>query len=289
MARRLIDTGFWDDQDVAALCAQERLLLLCMITDQALSNDYGVMPANPAALRKHAFGYDDYTLAQVEAWRDNIVRTCKNVVLFEVDGQEYLSLKNFTKYQGNRYHRSTAFPAPPVDGDGSERVPPPPEEDCPPIVEKCETFPQDAPCIVLSCIDSSSIDMSSSVLEEPAPDKADHDDNLLAYFWKKLENVSGLIGSHQAELYQDMVRDIETIPIAQQRPFVDGLFMEAAANTTGRVRPSWYRAVIDSALREGRLPGDKRAGANARAPAPAREPTPDEWAEVARQLGQAVT
>jgi len=41
MARRILDTAFWDDTDVAKLDYPERLLLICMITDESLSNDYG--------------------------------------------------------------------------------------------------------------------------------------------------------------------------------------------------------------------------------------------------------
>ena len=40
MARRLLDTSFWDDPDVAALSIGARLLLICMITDTSLSDDW---------------------------------------------------------------------------------------------------------------------------------------------------------------------------------------------------------------------------------------------------------
>ncbi len=157
-------------------------------------------------------------------------------------------MRNFSEYQGIRYKRKRTNPPPPQNSETLQNV-------------------SHSSYKSVALVELSRDEMSSSRVEAqaqeplqppPVTEPAKNDDNLLAYFWKKLENISGLIGSHQAELYQDMVRDIETIPIAQQRPFVDSLFAEAATNTTGRVRPSWYRAVIDSALREGRLPGEKR-------------------------------
>lgn len=113
MARRILDTAFWDDPDIAALSYPERLLFSCMVTDEALSDDYGHLPAHPAILKKHAFGYDSCTLDDVESWRDNILQKCRNVRLYCVNGQEYIELRNFNKWQKLRYHRKTNIPPPP--------------------------------------------------------------------------------------------------------------------------------------------------------------------------------
>lgn len=113
MARRILDTTFWDDTDVAKLGYPERVLLICMITDESLSNDYGWLPAHPAVLRKHAFGYDECTVSEVEAWRDSILETCKNVKLYTVNDQEYIDLVNFPEEQKIRYKRKTRLPPPP--------------------------------------------------------------------------------------------------------------------------------------------------------------------------------
>jgi len=113
MARRILDTSFWDDTDVAALTYPERLLLICMITDEALSNDYGWLPAHPALLKKHAFGYDTCTVSEVEAWRDGMLEKCKNVKLYSVNGQDYICLVGFPKWQKIRYRRNTNLPPPP--------------------------------------------------------------------------------------------------------------------------------------------------------------------------------
>lgn len=113
MARRILDTAFWDDTAVAALSYPERLLLICMITDEALSNDYGWLPAHPALLKKHAFGYDNCAVSEVEAWRNAILENCKSVKLYNVNGQDYIDLTKFPKWQKIRYKRKTHLPAPP--------------------------------------------------------------------------------------------------------------------------------------------------------------------------------
>jgi len=113
MARRILDTSFWDDTDVSTLTYPERLLLICMITDEALSNDHGWLPAHPALLKKHAFGYDTCTVSEVEAWRDGILEKCKNVKLYSVNGQDYICLLGFSKWQKIRYKRNTNLPPPP--------------------------------------------------------------------------------------------------------------------------------------------------------------------------------
>ncbi len=119
------------------------------------------------------------------------------------------------------------------------------------------------------------VDVDSDAVVAPVtasvtPKRAnDHDDdNLMAYFMRNLERASGLIQSEaQADLYREMVADIAALPVDRQRPFVDSLFAEAALKTTGRVKPSWYRAVIDAALRDGRLPGERAPAAGSPKPA----------------------
>lgn len=113
MARRILDTAFWDDTDVADLGYPERLLLICMITDESLSNDYGWLPAHPKVLKKHAFGYDTCTVAEVEAWRNAIFEKCKNVKPYSVNGQDYIDLVKFPEWQKLRYKRKTHLPPPP--------------------------------------------------------------------------------------------------------------------------------------------------------------------------------
>ena len=112
MARRILDTAFWDDSDIASLNYPERLLFSCMVTNEALSDDYGHLPAHPAILKKHAFGYDSCSVEEVEGWRNNILEKCRNVRLYSVNGQEYIELCHFDKWQKLRYRRRTNIPPP---------------------------------------------------------------------------------------------------------------------------------------------------------------------------------
>ena len=114
MARRQLDTGFWDDEDVAALSLPARLLLVCMITDTSLTDDYGALSSSPAILKKHAFGYDAASMTDVTGWRDEILRTCRNVVPYHVKGKWYIALLNFEDHQSTKYKRKDfVHPRPP--------------------------------------------------------------------------------------------------------------------------------------------------------------------------------
>jgi hypothetical protein len=113
MALRTLDSAFWDDEDIAKLSFPARLLFVCMVTDASLSDDFGCLPAHARGLRKHAFGYDDdVTVAQVLEWRDEIVAKCRNVLLYVVEDQEYISLTKFVQWQQLRYQRKSNIPRP---------------------------------------------------------------------------------------------------------------------------------------------------------------------------------
>lgn len=107
---RSIDQSFWDDPDIATLTRNERLLLIGMITSCA--DDEGRLLADAGYLRKRVFGYDDDVSRQdVQEWRDNIDRKCRNVKLYEVAGQWYACFVNWTKHQNMRYVVASRLPA----------------------------------------------------------------------------------------------------------------------------------------------------------------------------------
>lgn len=113
---RNVDPTFWDDPDVARLSRDERLLLIGMIANCA--DDEGRLLADPGYLRKRVFGYDDdLSREDVGAWRDAIVTKCRNVKLYEADGQQYIYFPNWATYQNIRYVISSKLPAPPADCD----------------------------------------------------------------------------------------------------------------------------------------------------------------------------
>src|SRR3990167_5589518 len=108
MARkRMLDPMIWDDPDLAVLSPVERLLFIGMVS---LSDDYGHIAGNPALLRKWVFGYDDYTIEQDTAMRDAILRSCRNVALYSVDGQDYIWLKTWERHQDLRFRAKAQYP-----------------------------------------------------------------------------------------------------------------------------------------------------------------------------------
>jgi len=109
---RVIDSGFFDDLDVAKLTRDERLLVVAMVV--ACADDYGRLHASPAYLRKQAFGYDeDITIEQVASMRQHVLGHCHNVHLYEANGQEYIYFSNWAKFQKIRYKIDSKLPAPP--------------------------------------------------------------------------------------------------------------------------------------------------------------------------------
>ncbi len=149
MAQRTLDSAFWDDEKVAALSFPERLLYACMFTDASLSDDFGRLPAHPRVLRKHAFGYDDgVTVEQVYEWRNAILsKMGKSLILYQVDGQDYIQLVNFQKWQQLRYRRKSNIPAPDAPGAVLLNI----SENFGNLPEPCANFP-------LSSVELSSVE-----------------------------------------------------------------------------------------------------------------------------------
>lgn len=108
MARkRMINPMLWDDPDLIELSRDERLLFIGLVS---FADDYGHVAAHPALLRKWVFGYDDLTVGQVREMSDNIIRKCRNVELYVIDGQEYLWLKTWERHQDLRYRAKGQYP-----------------------------------------------------------------------------------------------------------------------------------------------------------------------------------
>lgn len=108
--RRWIDPGFWTDPHVGKLSPQERLLFLGCVS---AADDEGRLLASPAYLRAQVFPYDDISFAEVEEMRNRMVSVCRNVVLYEVDGVEYLAFMQWRKYQNPSHPSPSKLPAPP--------------------------------------------------------------------------------------------------------------------------------------------------------------------------------
>ena len=112
---RVIDGGFFDDLDIAVLTRDERLLVIAIISKCA--DDYGRLIAHPAYLRKQAFGYDeDISIDDVGVMLAHILEHCRNLLLYQDNGQEYICLLNWDKWQKIRYRVDSKLPPPPDIG-----------------------------------------------------------------------------------------------------------------------------------------------------------------------------
>ena len=124
MARqRFIHPDLWSDPTLGQLTPIERLFFIGCFSN---ADDEGRMLGNPAYLRSIIFPYDDLTIEQVKQMRDTVIETCKNLVLYEVDGLEYLAFSKWSRYQKPKYPKASKFPPPlqPTDGETLEKPSP---------------------------------------------------------------------------------------------------------------------------------------------------------------------
>jgi hypothetical protein len=111
MARkRFIDPSFWTDTAISKLKPLERLFFLGCVSN---ADDEGRLPGNPAFLRSIIFPYDDLSIDEIRSIRDNVAATCKNLIVYVVDGDEFIAFRQWRRYQSPRYPQPSHYPAPP--------------------------------------------------------------------------------------------------------------------------------------------------------------------------------
>lgn len=115
MARRMIDTGMWSNENFAALPSMGRLLLIGVIT---LADDQGRCKANPAYLRSQIFPYEDIATSDIDCWLDQMAHN-GTVILYDVAGKAYLQLTNWWEYQPLDWARPSDYPPP---SDWQDRI-----------------------------------------------------------------------------------------------------------------------------------------------------------------------
>lgn len=126
MARqRFIHPDIWNDKKIGKLSFAERLFFIGCFSN---ADDEGRMLGDPAYLRAIIFKYDDMTLDEVKKIRDNVLLNCKNLILYVIDGDEYLHFSKWKEYQKPKYPTPSKIPIPPErlgedSGNGSGNVP----------------------------------------------------------------------------------------------------------------------------------------------------------------------
>lgn len=104
--KRMIDPSFWSDEKLGECSRDERLLFMGLIS---MADDEGYGRANPKLLRSSLFPYDDLRVSDLQKWLSRL-GGLRLIVLYEVDGQTYYHLPNFTKHQTINRPTSSSFP-----------------------------------------------------------------------------------------------------------------------------------------------------------------------------------
>lgn len=120
MARiRSIKPEFWDDEKLASLPRDVRLLYIGMWN---FSDDFGVVKSNPVWLKSKVFPFDEIQLSQFKKWLEMLERPGFNspsaslawVIPFQASGEGFYYLPKFSRHQ--RVEKPSTFnrnPEPP--------------------------------------------------------------------------------------------------------------------------------------------------------------------------------
>ncbi len=111
MARkRMIDPGFWTDEKLGTLTLLHRLLFMGLISN---ADDEGRLQGHPALIKSIVFPYDvDITINDVQKCLDDLHEK-KIIQIYTVDGQRYIHVINFLKYQQINRPTPSKYPEPP--------------------------------------------------------------------------------------------------------------------------------------------------------------------------------
>lgn len=116
MKRRMHDASQWQAEAFATLPVEARLLLLALVDS---ADDQGRFRAHAAAVRSQAFPYDDFTLAQVDAWMNALTSSALEhtptgpITLYQVEGQTYGQFRKWWDIQRPSWAGPSQLPPPP--------------------------------------------------------------------------------------------------------------------------------------------------------------------------------
>ena len=109
---RMIKPEFWDDEKLARLSRDSRLLFVGLWT---YSDDYGIVKGSHVWLKSKIFPYDNGLKNAVFAkWIDELINH-GFVIPFDNNGEKYLYIKNFCKHQNVDHPSKQRNPEPPAD------------------------------------------------------------------------------------------------------------------------------------------------------------------------------
>jgi len=103
MARkRMIDPSIWSDESFGSLSSGAKILFIGLFSN---ADDEGRILANPAYLKATVFMYDTVTLDIIKTKRTEVIEKMSSVILYEVDGKEYIQLSRWEEYQKQQKDR----------------------------------------------------------------------------------------------------------------------------------------------------------------------------------------
>lgn len=105
--QRFIYADMWSDEDFEKLDDQAKLLFVGLITT---ADDFGRLKSHAGFIRGAVFPTADLTLDQIRAVLDRVLAACRHVIEYQVDGQKYLWLENWNKYQHPKYRKKSLIP-----------------------------------------------------------------------------------------------------------------------------------------------------------------------------------
>ena len=107
---RLIYPELWEDEDFGGLSDKAQVLFLaCLIN----ADDDGRLIGNVAHLRSLAFRYKKITLNKTRQLRDEISRKLENLLIYQIEGKDYIQFMKWEKYQKQRPERRISSKLPP--------------------------------------------------------------------------------------------------------------------------------------------------------------------------------
>lgn len=113
MRTRTIKPEFWTDEKLAKVSREARLFFAGLWTT---ADDQGVTHSNPALLKSQIFPYDDLELKEVKAWIDEFIDLGMLIPYEAENGENYLFIRSFPKYQKIDHPAKTQFNPTPREG-----------------------------------------------------------------------------------------------------------------------------------------------------------------------------
>lgn len=106
----MIDPSIWADEDFGSLDSEGQIMFIGMFSN---ADDEGRLPGNALFLASTIMPYKGLSKNEATKLRDKVLSKMKSVILYEVDGKEYIQFQKWASYQSiNKASRSKYPPLP---------------------------------------------------------------------------------------------------------------------------------------------------------------------------------